>query len=218
MRKRDLAERFWEKVDICSEDDCWEWQAHRDRKGYGKFQMNNSWPAHRVAWLLQFGEIPDGMCVCHACDNPACVNPAHLFLGTNDDNIKDAVAKERTNRGTSRFNSKLTPIAVIGARSLYQRGVMSTNDLALHLGVSKHTMHSAIFGKSWAWLMPETIVASSGNNGSHNGRALLNEDNVLTIRQLLKSGTKQYEIAAKYGVCESTVGAIATGQTWGWLT
>lgn len=226
MKKRDLSERFWEKVDIRGEDECWEWQAHRDRKGYGKFQIDNSHVAHRVAWELENGQIPDGLFVCHVCDNPACCNPSHLFIGTNDDNMKDMKAKERSNRGTQRFNSKLTPIDVIGARSLYQRGAMSTQDIAEHLGVCEHTARSAIFGKSWSWLMPETICDSivprgewggPSRKGSLNGRNILDEHKVKAIREKINCGMRQCAIAAEYGVSPTTIGAIATGQNWGWL-
>lgn len=97
------ADRFWSKVDTSDGlFGCWIWTASRftKRGGYGQF---HEWPkvryAHRVAWELTHGPIPDGMVVMHACDNPPCVNPQHLSLGTIADNAQDMVAKGRSLKG-----------------------------------------------------------------------------------------------------------------------
>ena len=95
--------RFWDKVTIG--DDCWEWQAYRipPPSGYGQFGMGGRrgrmHPAHRVAWLLWHGTIPEGMRVLHRCDNPPCVRPDHLFLGTQADNVRDMHQKGRYRGG-----------------------------------------------------------------------------------------------------------------------
>lgn len=95
---RTIEERFWSKVDRRGPDECWEWQAYRDQSGYGRFTPTdrNQQPAHRVAWELTHGPIPDGMFVCHHCDNPPCCNPTHLFLGAPVDNTHDMIAKDRS--------------------------------------------------------------------------------------------------------------------------
>ena len=86
--------RFWDKVDKTGE--CWIWTAYTKTDGYGQFKFDGKMRgAHRMAWLLTNGEIPDGMLVCHTCDNPSCVNPNHLFLGTNQDNADDKMNKGR---------------------------------------------------------------------------------------------------------------------------
>lgn len=88
-------ERFSSKTQVQATG-CIEWIASRDGCGYGMFRFGGrSQRAHRVAWILTFGGIPDGLQVLHKCDNPPCVNPDHLFLGTNHDNVLDAVAKGR---------------------------------------------------------------------------------------------------------------------------
>lgn len=96
------AERFWEKVRVRQPDDCWEWMAHTQHGGYGVFwtgaERGIKTTAHRFAFELHTGSpAPDGIHVCHSCDNPPCCNPAHLFLGTPSDNMRDMVKKGRDN-------------------------------------------------------------------------------------------------------------------------
>jgi hypothetical protein len=96
-------DKFWKRVDVKSKDECWEWQGPKNGWGYG---LHLSFIASRIAWVLVYGDIPYGMFVCHKCDNPLCCNPNHLFLGTHDDNMKDATIKGRRNWKPDRFNWK----------------------------------------------------------------------------------------------------------------
>lgn len=88
---------FWSKVEMIPFHECWEWNAARNEKGYGIFGVHGKKVdrAHRISYRIVKGEISKGMFVCHTCDNPGCVNPAHLFLGTNLDNVRDMIAKKR---------------------------------------------------------------------------------------------------------------------------
>jgi len=100
-----LSDRLWARVVRGAPDACWEWQGATDKDGYGRIGRggrgapNN--PAHRVAFEISRGPIPYGLLVCHHCDNPPCCNPAHLFLGTHQDNQADKVAKGRQARGST---------------------------------------------------------------------------------------------------------------------
>lgn len=123
--------RFWAKVHISSEAACWNWTASKFRRGYGAFtwasRFGRSTPqgAHRCAWEMTHGAIPKCQHVLHSCDNRGCVNPAHLFIGTHDDNMKDAARKGRLH-GPRPANQKLSPEQVADIRARLSSGGRGT--------------------------------------------------------------------------------------------
>ena len=129
--------RFWSKVEVGDPATCWTWRARKNEKGYGVFRDKK---AHRVAYNLLIGKIPDGQICCHKCDNPSCCNPHHIFLGSHADNIRDARDKGRLRgmgiAGERHPNAKLTDLQVEEIRSSPLTGAA----LARKFGVSPSTI------------------------------------------------------------------------------
>lgn len=99
QRFKTVKERFWEKVDKCGDDECWNWLGAKQYSGYGQIMISKiNTKVHRFSWEFHFGEIPENMLVLHKCDNRACVNPRHLWLGTHTDNMQDMIQKDRCPR------------------------------------------------------------------------------------------------------------------------
>jgi len=147
----DPVSRFWSKVDKSEGPDaCWVRQASADKDGYGYIRFNgkHSQKAHRVAWQITSGSIPRGMHVLHYCDNPCCVNPKHLFLGTNDDNMRDMVSKGRQSRGRSHCHAKLSERHVREIRRLSDKGV-SHRVMAEKFSVTRACIGKAVRGETW---------------------------------------------------------------------
>lgn len=144
---------FWNKVDVRSSDECWEWGRYKMKSGYGVVTIAQyPYGAHRVAYCMTHGKIANGLLVMHSCDNPKCVNPSHLSAGTHDDNMRDMITKGRnmTNRpmGDAHSFAKLSSENVRSMRARHALGER-ISDLAREHGVDRGTAHHAISGKTW---------------------------------------------------------------------
>ncbi|MGB9553562.1 MAG: HNH endonuclease signature motif containing protein, partial [bacterium] len=160
----EVKERFWSMVKRDGPDSCWEWQGYHLKDGYGAFHFNGKRViASRFAWILTYGEIPPGMCVLHKCDNPSCVNPRHLFLGTQKDNMQDAVLKWRKS-GPHNGRTKLSWPQVDTIRLLFQMG-WSTRRVAKLFGVNHKTIWQIRAGKTWK--EPAQVMSSGVPEGGN---------------------------------------------------
>ena len=148
-----LPARFWTKVRTT--DSCWEWQGATQVGGYGSFHYEGrTVTTHRLSWRAHFGEIPDSLWVLHKCDNARCVNPKHLFLGTNTDNVHDMFEKGRnpSRIGELCGRAKLTEADVLFLRSLH----LDHADMKLiaeEWGLSLSTIRHAVAGTNWKHLL-----------------------------------------------------------------
>lgn len=153
-----LTRRFWSKVDKHGPvhpvlgTECWLWTGARRDGLHGRITVSvpvrDNVFAHRFSFAQCVGPIPDGMSVLHRCDVAHCVRPDHLFLGNQDDNMKDAALKQRVRRGPAHHSSKLTPDDVRAIRAL--RGTLILEDIARHFGVRRSTIQDVLSGRTWS--------------------------------------------------------------------
>lgn len=147
-----LLERFWRRAGRTDDARaCWEWRGYREQDEYGRITKDRKiLLAHRLSWEIHNGPIPVGMAVCHRCDNPPCVNPAHLFLGSNQDNLHDRDAKGRTPRAPGIRNgmAKLTDAIVVAMREDRGRG-LTYDQLAAKYGINRSACCAICLRQKW---------------------------------------------------------------------
>lgn len=152
MASKNTTSHVWAGVSVRGLDECWPWQRGRNKRGYGRVSFDGvNCLAHRLIWILTFGEIEDDLFVLHSCDNPPCCNPKHLFLGTHLDNARDKISKGRLRvpLGEDHVHSKLTDDLVTEVRRLCDEGCLSQRSIAKRLGVSQSLVSLVRTGKAW---------------------------------------------------------------------
>lgn len=210
MRGLSAPERFGKQVKFT--EGCWEWVGPADKDGYGVFRgVFEDVPyqrAHRYSWALHNKQqIPKGMLICHQCDNPKCVNPDHLFIGTGGDNMRDKVAKGRHNapKGAAAPTAILTEAqaqAILGDPRPYAL-------IAADYGVQPSTIGSVKARVSWAHLEGE-VAKNHPNNRKGKGTKLTAE-----IVRAIKASTEQGKtLAERYGVSPQLITNIRKRRTW----
>lgn len=212
-------DEFWARVGRAGPDECWPWLGHCLRSGYGQAKYaGQRWQAHRLAWTLINGPIPEGLLALHSCDvrypvgdksYRRCCNLAHLFLGTHDDNMADMVAKQRAATG-ERNGSRLYPERLL-------RG--ETHPLRLHperaargdqTGARRHPERRARGERHGSHTHPERVP-----RGEHAGLAKLTDETVREIRRLYaQGGSSQKGLGLRFGVSGVTIGHIVKRRTW----
>ena len=162
-------DRFWFYVGPVTDQGCWLWWGYKDTSGYGRLQLNRSTPAHRISYVLHYGEQPGDALVCHICNNPPCVNPHHLYAGTAAENSRDAVVAgtlftaygdahwsrrmpQKVARGERVGGSKLTTLDVYNIRAEYADGGVSYSELGRRYGVTHQAVRNLVLRKTWKHL------------------------------------------------------------------
>lgn len=199
-----FGSRFYRKVRRRAEDQCWFWTGSKHRFGYGFIGVRGKVvTAHRVAWTLANGPIPEGLHILHSCDNPDCCNPAHLRAGTNADNVSDMVARKRQTRGSKHPMAKLTgPMA----RAIV-KDARPFKVIANEYGITAETVSAVKCGEVWG----HVTRASRERAVRGYAMAVLNWAVVEDIRtRRLSSG----EFAVLYGVSIRTVQDVLNGTSW----
>ncbi len=214
-----LPERITSKIWPEPNSGCWLWSGALScaTHGYGV----TSYPdrsrqalAHRLVFEHVKGPIPIGMHVLHRCDNPPCCNPAHLFLGTPADNMRDMVKKGRQQRGATHYRTKVTDVMVVEMREAYAAGE-SQSSIAVRLGVSVTSVCLICKAQRWAHVGGPTNVDGNkrrSRRGAANYNAKLTLEQVDAIRSI--SGPSIADISRQFGVSKRTGSNVIKRRTW----
>lgn len=208
-----LDDRFWTKVNVTNPDDCWEWLANKNNKGYGLFRPGGLAPkrsAHRLSYENSNGPIPKGIVVRHSCDNPACVNPRHLIAGTQKQNMEDAAWRERVG------NTRLTTSQVIALLRDYVAGI-PRKDLCERFGLQESSLSSYTDGNAWTHLHGKhgcpslaDLIAAKRRTPS----AKIDLEAARNIKRRLAAGELGVDLALAYGIHKATISDIKRGKIW----
>lgn len=215
-----IETRFWSRVN--KTETCWEWTGFLITDGYGVvwYKRRNT-RAHRLSWLLSNGEIPQGLQVCHHCDNRKCVRPTHLFLGTAKENAEDAVSKGRIKKPLAKLNEE----SVEKIRALYADSTQTCREIALEFCVSLACVNDILSGRTWGCRRSrkETRKTSSLLRGARHPMAKLSLEQTLEIKARFKKPTRKGcpkftshngALAAEFGVTRNYLYALCRGVSW----
>lgn len=199
--------RFWERVKKL-ENGCWEWQSKNTSEIYGRFKVGKySMVAHRVAYLLTYGSIEDGKILMHTCDFPRCVNPEHLKIGTDSDNMVDMVEKGRgiSRKGSSNYQSKHTDEDVLQIKTLLSQG-KPIKEVAAQFNVTFQSIYQIGRGLTWTHIAPELGQQIQKRLYRHS------PEKIAEIRRLWgEEGMLMQDIATKFDMWRVEVSKIVKG-------
>ena len=227
------ASVFWSRVAVGLPDECWEWQYTMFANGYGLFYWEGkNRGAHRAAFELVKGRIPEGHNVLHTCDNRRCVNPSHLYAGTFQDNADDATERERWNprkgeshpwttnpelvyKGKEHPFAKLTDEDVLEIRRRYSEGALAA-DVAKDYPVSEGQIMHIVRGLGWQHITQGVDLSRGrGVRGAGHYKSVVTPAMAAEIKQAWETGEfSQRKIGRLFGVSQSTVLQIVNGKHW----
>ena len=213
---RQLDERFWSKTRYNRTTKCVEWVASKNSKGYGRFQLGGiigMQMAHRLSYEAHKGPIPAGLSVCHSCDNPSCVNPDHLWLGTVKDNAEDAVKKGRYRNGERHVQATYTTEQVMGIRADYLAG-RSVDEICNRYGVKPTFVHDIVGGRSWKHVDADAEALTAARKQRMKTNAKVTAEIATEIRARLAAGEAGVALAAAYGLHKATISDIKLRKIW----
>lgn len=216
-KDKELSKRFFSKIDIKNEDECWNWLVNKNCDGYGIFKYNNdSIYAHRMSWLIFNNEIPKELYVLHLCDNRKCVNPKHLKLGTQQDNMKDMVNKGRNCnlKGEEHGGSKLTWNQINEMRKLYLTRKYTQKQLSLMYDSSPSNIDSILNNKTWED-KNYVPIHIDGKEGERSRFSKLTWVEVYAIREkYCKYGIRVGQLCREFGVTDGAIYKILHNLSW----
>lgn len=220
MGLSDIAlKNFWAKVKVAGPNECWEWQASKNKHGYGRFRTKGirTIKAHRVSFYIANGHIEDVPHVCHRCDNPPCVNPKHLFAGTMRVNMADMVSKGRSNKGERNGRAKLSESQVSYIKLLAASTEIPDRELAECYSVTQSLIGDIRHGKQWRHVPIAELRRASvlcGYRPKYRKREILNWDAVRKIRARYDGGETAPAIARSLNLNKWTVHSVVQGKSW----
>lgn len=207
-------ERF--RAKIKQDSGCHEWTGAQDRNGYGLTTINDkTFRALRLLYALEFGGIGDEMCVCHRCDNRICMNPDHLFLGTNQENTQDKVVKGRQSQGERHSRNGLKNGVVAEIIRRYEAGGVRQIDLAAEYGVTQAQVSHMVLGKSWKCVgsSAESLARQQKPRKWGGSSAKLTFKKAQEIRRLYATVSRS-QLARTYGVSRWAIKHIIENTTY----